>query len=554
MNPSGLYPNSSNSPSVEPRISAIPLNRKRGRSELTELAPEADVPSDAGIAVPTESRSEIPVLTPRIQGSIKPESGETIDSLSVRILGSLTTKAQRDAFSRAVLSINDFEGELSGIETLRIPGVDQNGDFIYYTPTTRQLFSVKDGRVENTTDGTTTVNYADGSSSIKMKNGDFFEFGANSTTITKADGFKISRDPSGETTTLPDGVQLLRDHDGKLKSVSRKTNCMPFHESSDGSGGTVQCSSGTQRDENFTLVKSNLGALELADFGPDGRERISRFSSNREVGFTRNIVLDRLQLDGRDRARFIADMLRFEQTAQDRQFTAREIVDTYKAIISLLNFKTDSRIKSTVQLEVAQQMISNAANPTSVEMGSGRLMRKLDAYNQASLENPRGSIHLVRLQSLLLLGQANQPPTSVELINHLKEAARDWKAAQEAGKFNARDHADTLATLGNLMQYMPEEDRSDILGALYDASAINGARVVPENSRLNSLLSRAFRAASSKAEAAGATVEWKDTNENKSMVAATARFFSLGETMPVQKRAQVLQMLEKLSAKKVTAQ
>lgn len=315
-------------------------------------------------------------LTERMStGTTHARKGEDISGLAQRKLGENASSEQREAFIKALQSINGLEpgAQLSKGQELKLPGVNENGDFVHSQNGVDRLWSPADGRTETrTADGTKTTNFRDGSSRIEQPNGDKFDIAGDTTTLTKADGTRITSRPSGEVTNTVDGLRIDRGPDGKLKTVDGPPLQGTHERTSDGQGGTVDRSRGTRPEENFALVQSKDGRMEVFDRGPDGKERVSSLMREPGVEAARRETMERAERlfsNPEDLAKFKADMVRFEGRAQERGMEPSKVADTYKAVNRMLDGGPNAKLDQGDRNLLARQVMSHAATPTSVDQG-----------------------------------------------------------------------------------------------------------------------------------------------------------------------------------------
>lgn len=337
---------------------------------------EAGGGAQGGELSPRTRKADLEDLKSRLStGTTHARMGEDLSAVAQRKLGENASPEQRDAFKKAVEGINGLKpGEnLARGRELKLPGVNENGDFVHTENGIQRLWSPADGRTETRTpDGTKTTNFTDGATRIEQANGDVLEVRGDKTTLSKPDGTWIESGPDGEITSTKDHIRIERDKDGRLKRVDAPPMTESYMKADDGQGGSVELGRGMKPEENFALVQRKDGQTEVFDKGPDGKERVSRFMDNPTVEAERKGVMERAEKrfsDPAELARFKADMVRFEQRASDRKLEPTKVADTYKAIGQMLDGGPDAKISQDDRNLLAQQVMSHAANPTSVDQG-----------------------------------------------------------------------------------------------------------------------------------------------------------------------------------------
>lgn len=316
-------------------------------------------------------------LTRRQQGTVEVAKGENLYSIAARVLGPDSSPVQRYAFLTGLRSLNQMQPGSDGVsegQKLKIPGVNDKGEFVHAENGVERLWSPVDGRSETrTADGTRLVNYLDGSTDIHQPNGDKISVRGDSTRVLRADGVSVMKNRLGERTNTPEGVVIQRADDGRLVSVLTGPQTGPYARFGDGDGGTVERVTGQERAEgNFTLVQTRDGKMEVADRGPDGRDRVSTLMGDQSLTKDRGDLIDRAErhiTDPAQLAKFKADMVRFESRAQERGLKPDQVRDTYKAIGRLFDGGNDEIIPQSERNMLAQQVMNNAASPTSIDQG-----------------------------------------------------------------------------------------------------------------------------------------------------------------------------------------
>ncbi len=194
---------------------------------------------------------------------------------------------------------------------------------------------------------------------------------------------KFAEMPPGKIIKLPggtkDGAMIVLDENSRVTTLWKNGDEMAkdpggreYSRKADGSGGFVETHSGPRQEDNFELTFKD-GKLLLADkAGEKAREVLP---ANEEVKNERHKLFDLSRekiTDPEKRAKYAADMLRFEERASKNAppLAPREIVAFYKQQERLLIATGDTPLSLQDRLKIAEQSMSQAATPTSIDQGS----------------------------------------------------------------------------------------------------------------------------------------------------------------------------------------
>ncbi len=130
-------------------------------------------------------------------------------------------------------------------------------------------------------------------------------------------------------------------------------------------------STGSETRDNFTLAGDERGRYKLTE--QDGTERTFP-RSGLDTQASRIALINQVNdspMDATAKARFIADMIRFENRASEQGVSEAEIKETYKQLGRLLRTNNDgsSAFPPNIQTALAQQLIRQFADPTLIRQG-----------------------------------------------------------------------------------------------------------------------------------------------------------------------------------------
>lgn len=177
-----------------------------------------------------------------------------------------------------------------------------------------------------------------------------------------ADGGMVLRGDNERTITRwPNGAEKTVDKDGR-----------EYSRQPDGAGGYKEIHTGPRKDDNFELTTTPDGRLLIADKPGDTPREVPCASEEAKV--ERHKLLDLAAEKIKDperRAKFEADMLRFEERAAQHKppLSGEEIARTYKETERLLTTVGDNPIKAEDRVKLAEQVMAQCASPKSIDQG-----------------------------------------------------------------------------------------------------------------------------------------------------------------------------------------
>ncbi len=178
---------------------------------------------------------------------------------------------------------------------------------------------------------------------------------------TKDGGYSVVDDYGNTRTYWKDGSEKLARSDGRT-SERHPTE----------GGGYTEKHTGPRPDDNYTLEKTKDGKFLIADRPGDTPHEVAPGSEDVRVERAKVEALAEERIkDPIALAKFRADMLRFEERAakQTPPLNPDEIKETYKQQEKLLTATGDKPLTAGERVRLAEQVMSNCANPTSIDQG-----------------------------------------------------------------------------------------------------------------------------------------------------------------------------------------
>ncbi|HEY9871408.1 MAG TPA: hypothetical protein V6D08_19780, partial [Candidatus Obscuribacterales bacterium] len=175
---------------------------------------------------------------------------------------------------------------------------------------------------------------------------------------TKDGGYVIRDSAGNRVTTWADGTLRLQRPDQR-GYVRRSEN--------DGSYSEEHW--GKRPQDNFQITRTADGRIFVTDKKGDVPHG---WLESDNVALERRRLLELIEDkvdDSQHRAKFIADMARFEQRAQKQGIKPDDVARTYYEISRLLDAAGDKPLTSRQRIAVAEQVMSQAANPGSIDQG-----------------------------------------------------------------------------------------------------------------------------------------------------------------------------------------
>lgn len=203
-----------------------------------------------------------------------------------------------------------------------------------------------------------------------------------------ADGGIVTLDSNyRQTTRWQDGREKIEDPNGR-----------GYERTPDGSGGYKEKHWGPRPGDQFELTTGNDGQQRIADKAGDKPREVP--PASKEVADERQKLKDLAEekiADPEKRAKFEADMLRFEERAakQVPPLSPEEITKTYKEMERLLSATGDAPLKQDDRVKIAEQVMSQVANPRSIDQGQHETCNMTTAEILLYTKNPSDAVKLV---------------------------------------------------------------------------------------------------------------------------------------------------------------
>ncbi len=200
-------------------------------------------------------------------------------------------------------------------------------------------------------------------------------------------GMVIESKDHVKTTTYTDGTVIIEE-----------PNNRGWASSPDGKGGSDEQHWGPRPGDDFELIKTVDGKIKLKDSADAPAREVP--PATPEVGEERQKLMEVAAAkidDPEKRAKFEADMLRFEERAkkQDPPLSPEEIIKTYKEAERLLNASGDTPLKQADRIAIAEQAMSQVANPSSIDQGQHETCNMTTSEVQVYTKHPSDAMKLV---------------------------------------------------------------------------------------------------------------------------------------------------------------
>ncbi len=189
------------------------------------------------------------------------------------------------------------------------------------------------------------------------------------------------------TTRRADGSETTVDADSRM-----------YERKPDGAGGFKETHSGPRPEDAFELTTTKDGKLLIADKPGDTPREVKPASElvNVERRKLENLAEEKIA-DPEKRAKFKADMLRFEERAakENPAISASEISKTYRQAERLLSATGNKPLKEAERLNVAEQAMSQCARPTSIDQGGHETCNMTTVECKTYTDHPAAAMKLV---------------------------------------------------------------------------------------------------------------------------------------------------------------
>lgn len=289
---------------------------------------------------------------------------------------------------------------------------------------------------------------------------------------TKDGGF-VTEDAQGNKRTIwHDGVVRIENNDGS--GYVRKP-------SADGSYSEHHW--GRNPQENYELRKTADGKYEVADAGKDNFKPVADGDPRGEMAKLKDLADQKIK-DPAERAKFEADMNKFASRQQElkerfekqgmspeeaSKRAADEVGKTYKQVEKLLTAPDNPKlpnIKEKDRIQLAEQVMHQAATPTDVSQGSYNTCNVTVIESQSYTKNPSEAARLVT--DIVTEGKYTSngnPPTTVEV-------------GKDINPDSLKRHGDSNNP------YEPGGNNRSFASQIYEVTAVN-VHYAKENAKTN---------------------------------------------------------------------
>ncbi|MBI4534237.1 MAG: hypothetical protein HY711_09870 [Candidatus Melainabacteria bacterium] len=226
-------------------------------------------------------------------------------------------------------------------------------------------------------DGSTKTEVPDGTISITDKDGRGYSRAQDSNGRVfeqhwgpkPTDNYSITQDSDGILRGQDSaGNQISKLPDGTLEVQNPATGAR-YTRTPDGQGGYSENHQGSEWDDTFSLTKGPDGRIETRNKPAD---QPLREMDNPAVKAERDKLQELAEkkiTDPHELAKFHANMARLEDRATAQGLKPQEVAETYKQLGRLLEHKGEEPTTEAERLKLAQEVISQAADPTTIEQG-----------------------------------------------------------------------------------------------------------------------------------------------------------------------------------------
>lgn len=289
---------------------------------------------------------------------------------------------------------------------------------------------------------------------------------------TKDGGF-VTEDAQGNKRTIwHDGVVRIENTDGS--GYVRKPGA---------DGSYSEHHWGKNPQDNYELRKTADGKYEVADAGKDNFKPVADGDPRGEMAKLKDLADQKIK-DPAERAQFEADMNKFASRQQElkerfekqgmspeeaSKRAADEVGKTYKQVEKLLTAPDNPKlphIKEKDRIQLAEQVMHQAATPTDVSQGSYNTCNVTVIESQSYSKNPSEAARLVT--DIVTEGKYTSngnPPTTVEV-------------GKDINPDSLKRHGDSNNP------YVPGENNRSFASQIYEVTAVN-VHYAKENAKTN---------------------------------------------------------------------
>jgi hypothetical protein len=249
---------------------------------------------------------------------------------------------------------------------------------------------------------------------------------------TKDGGFVTEDDNFRRTTRWKDGNEKIEDPSSGIGYARKR----------EADGSYKENHWGPQKEDNFELTHTADGKVLIADKAGDTPREVTPASE--EVKTERqklNDLADEKIKDPQKRAKFEADMLRFEERAakQTPPLSPEEVAKTYKETERLLEATGDTPLKPEDRVKLAEQVMSQAADPKSIDQGQHETCNVTTGEAMMYTKHPSDAIKLVT--DVATTGEYTAPDGTKVKVD---PTAADGEAKENPPADGNRSHASQI--------------------------------------------------------------------------------------------------------------
>ncbi|HEY9870816.1 MAG TPA: LysM domain-containing protein [Candidatus Obscuribacterales bacterium] len=285
------------------------------------------------------------------------QAGQTLTTIARDHLGPGASQTDVENHAREIAHVNGLRpnARLTAGQRLLLPGHTADGGFVRYDgASTRTVWQ----------NGTERVVRGDGTGYVRRSDGSEHHWGPESAqnydvSSTTDGGIQVMDADGDARTRWRNGVYRVMNHDGT-----------GYVHTQTGNGTYSEHHWGPRPQDNYDLTRSDRGRYLVSDRPGRAPRDLSDTTSDIRVqrARVRDLAEGRLT-DPRQLERFTQDMERFEQRARRQNIPPEEVARTYDAISRILEAQGDSPLRQDERTRIAQEVLHNAAEPTSINQG-----------------------------------------------------------------------------------------------------------------------------------------------------------------------------------------
>lgn len=256
----------------------------------------------------------------------------------------------------------------------------------------------------------------------------------------------------GQVLTLPghtlDGGYVTKDSAGALHTRWQEgservegSNGTGYVRHPAADGGYTQHNWGRLPENNYDVTRTADGHYLIAD-RPGDVPRESTTPNDQRVEHARlNDLAESRISNPDDLAQFRSNMAQFEQRAHDQHLPPEEVARTYQQIERLLEHSGRSPVPENRRIELAQQVMEQAANPTTIDQGYHSTCNVAAVESRLYTRNPSEAARMVT--EVATTGQFTTRDGTV-VTPPANSIRPDSEAAVHPPDYNARSYASQI--------------------------------------------------------------------------------------------------------------